>query len=99
MCRTQVHCAVPIKILNYPLSIFFSGSAPADTAKYEYLHNGIAVGIVEICKDYKPGLLVHGKTLLDIQVKVQVIVNYNVNENDIQEFNEGAFLALSKVKR
>ena len=35
---------------------------------------------------------------MDIQVKVQVIVNYNVNENDIEEFNEGAFLALSKVK-
>ena len=67
-----------------------------DTAKYEYLHNGIAVGIVEICKDSKPDLLVHGKPLLDIQVKVQVIVNYNVNENDIQEFNDGVFLALSK---
>ena len=35
MCliRTQVHCTVLIKISNYPLSIFFSGSTPGGITK------------------------------------------------------------------
>ena len=41
MCliRTQVHCTVPIKNSNYPLSIFFSGSAPALTCFDELQHD------------------------------------------------------------
>ena len=42
-------------------------------ARYEYLHNSVAVGIVEVYKDSKLGLLVHDKPLSDVEVKVQVV--------------------------
>ena len=70
-----------------------------DTEKYEYFCNGIAVGIVEMCKDSKPGLVIHGKLLSDVEVKVKVLVRYDgINYIDVEEFSKGAFLALSKVK-
>ena len=45
--------------------------------KYEYMNtDGIYIGVVEISKDSKPGLIVHGKALLQDEVKVKVIQRY-----------------------
>ena len=66
--------------------------------RYEYLNNGVAIGMVEICTESKPGLIVHGKPLSDVEVKVRVLEKYDVEDRGIEEFHLGAFLALSKVK-
>ena len=67
--------------------------------KYEYLNNGSVIGIIEICSESKPGLIVHGKPLSDVEVKVKGIEKYGpADDTDVEEFYPGSFLVLSKVK-
>ena len=67
--------------------------------KYEYLNNGPVIGIVEISSESKPGLIVHGKHLSNVEVKAKVIDKYgSTDDNDVEEFYPGSLLVLSKVK-
>ena len=67
--------------------------------KCEYLNNGSVIGIVEICSESKPGLIVHGKPLSDVEVMVKVIEKYgSTDDKDVEEFYPGSFLVLTKVK-
>ena len=66
--------------------------------RYEYLNNGVAIGMVKICTESKPGLIVHGKPLSDMELKVKVLEKYDVEDDGIEVFHPGTYLALSKVK-
>ena len=65
--------------------------------RYEYLNNGVAIGMVKICTESKPGLIFQWKPLSYMEVKVKVLEKY-VEDDGIEDFHPGTYLALSKVK-